>query len=168
MTPTVCTSLAPMGQTPVVAPRLSRREKVSVAASLWKTPRRRQVRLHYWTYSNTYITAEDYAEYLRNLMQGRLRGRPVTVLHDEGHTLQEPTRRYQGFSCFCGWEPACNHAPELNPVEAVWHHLKCDKLANFVPDDFPHLNQVLNQALLPIPDDQPRLQTFLSASPLVW
>jgi DDE superfamily endonuclease len=158
-----------MGQTPVVAPRLSRREKVSVAASLWKTPRRRQVRLHYWTYSNTYITAEDYAEYLRNLMQGRLRGRPVTVLHDEGHMHSgEPIEEILEDFPLLWLEFMPTYAPELNPVEAVWHHLKCDKLANFVPDDFPHLNQVLNQALLPIPDDQPRLQTFLSASPLVW
>jgi len=29
------------------------------------------------------------------------------------------------------WLPA--YSPELNPVEYVWKHTKCDDLANFVP-----------------------------------
>jgi hypothetical protein len=60
------------------------------------------------------------------------------------------------------------YAPELNPVEALWNHLKCDVLANFAPMDILHLARVLNLALLPLNDDQARLQTFLTASPLKW
>lgn len=169
MTPTVRTSQAPIGQTPVLAHRVANREKVSVAASLWKTGARHQVRLHYWAYPNTYITAEDYAEYLRDLMQERLRGKPVTVLHDEGHMHGgEPIDEVLDDFPLLRLELMPAYAPELNPVEALWNHLKCDVLANFAPMDILHLATVLNLALLPLNHDQARLQTFLTASPLKW
>lgn len=169
MTPTVRTSQAPVGQTPVLAHRVAHREKVSVAASLWKTQRRNQVRLHYWTYPNTYITAEDYADYLRDLMQERFRGQPVLLLHDEGHMhWGEPIEEVLEDFPLLWLEFMPTYAPELNPVEAVWNHLKCDQLANFAPIDALHLATVLNLALLPLHDDQARLQSFLAASPLQW
>jgi transposase len=37
------------------------------------------------------------------------------------------------------WLPA--YAPELNPVEARWSNTKYSDLANFVPDDTPHLKR---------------------------
>ena len=35
------------------------------------------------------------------------------------------------------------YAPDLNPVEWVWGHLKCGRLANFVPRHVHHLEQVV-------------------------
>ena len=63
----------------LVCPRAptAHRDKVSVAASLWKTPGRGRVRLHYQIYPDAYLTTEDYADYLGELLQGRLRGQPA-------------------------------------------------------------------------------------------
>jgi transposase len=60
------------------------------------------------------------------------------------------------------------YTPDLNPVEAIWNHLKDDKLANLAPIDVLHLATVLNLNLLPLYEDQARLQTFLATSPLQW
>lgn len=43
------------------------------------------------------------------------------------------------------WLPA--YAPELNPVEARWGQTKFGDLANFVPDDTPHLEQAVHTSL---------------------
>jgi putative transposase len=169
MMPTVRTTQAPVGRTPVLAHRAVHREKVSVAASLWKTQRRNQVRLHYWAYPNTYVTAEDYADYLRDLMQERFRAQPVLLLHDEGHMhWGEPVDEILEDFPLLSLEFMPTYAPELNPVEAVWNYLQCDQLANFAPIDALHLATALNLALLPLHNDQARLQSFLAASPLQW
>ncbi len=169
MMPTVRTTQAPIGQTPVLAHRVAHREKVSVAASLWKTLHRAQVRLHYWLYPNTYITAEDYAEYLRDLLQERFRDQPVTLLHDEGQMhWGEPIEEVLEDFPHLRLEFLPPYAPDLNPVEAIWNHLKNDKLANFAPIDVLHLATMLNINLLWLHQDQARLQTFLAASPLQW
>jgi transposase len=39
------------------------------------------------------------------------------------------------------------YAPDLNPVEYLWSHLKYGKMANFVPDDVFQLDTVLNANL---------------------
>lgn len=39
------------------------------------------------------------------------------------------------------------YAPELNPVEACWSHSKYADLANFVPDDVPHLKRRVRSSL---------------------
>ena len=43
------------------------------------------------------------------------------------------------------WLPA--YAPELNPVESRWSHTKYSDLANFVPDDTPHLKRAVRKSL---------------------
>ncbi|MDB6110876.1 MAG: hypothetical protein JWR69_2626 [Pedosphaera sp.] len=58
-------------------------------------------------------------------------------------------------------EPLPPYAPELNPVEALWNHVKHDKLANVAPHDVRELSAVLNQTLESIHHDKARLQTFL-------
>ena len=40
------------------------------------------------------------------------------------------------------------YAPELNPVEYVWGHLKKHALANFCPKDFAQLGREARRALL--------------------
>ena len=69
---------------PVIEQQGAHRLKVSVVAALWKTAGTGLVRLHHWAYPEASLAAEDYAEYLEDLLQQRLPGRPVIVVHDEG------------------------------------------------------------------------------------
>ncbi len=157
------------GVTPVLVQRTTHRDKVSAVASLWKTPGTGQARLHCLLYPNAHITTEDYADYLADLLRERLWRRPVIVIHDQGsmhagQALEELLEDHPLLQV----EPLPPYAPELNPVEALWNHLKCDRLANFAPHDAQELSAVLSQYLGSIHHDQARLRTFLAAPPLHW
>jgi putative transposase len=39
------------------------------------------------------------------------------------------------------------YAPDLNPVEQVWSHLKYGQLPNFVPNHVRHLDEVVQSQL---------------------
>jgi transposase len=39
------------------------------------------------------------------------------------------------------------YAPELNPAEYIWGHLKRHALANFCPKDLPHLGREVRRQL---------------------
>ena len=82
--------------------------------------------------ADTYLTAEDYADYLRELLRERLHHRPVIMLHDQGGMhLGEPLEELAEDHPLLQVEPLPPYAPELNPVEAVWNYVKYNELANF-------------------------------------
>jgi len=39
------------------------------------------------------------------------------------------------------------YAPDLNPVEMVWNHTKYADLANFIPENLQHLEQVVTTSI---------------------
>jgi len=39
------------------------------------------------------------------------------------------------------------YAPDWDPVEMVWDHTKYADLANFIPDDGPHLHRAVTDSL---------------------
>jgi transposase len=76
-----------------------------------------------------------------------LRGR-VIVVWDGGSNHKGPLIR-----ALCSrfprlhLEPLPAYAPELNPVEFIWSHLKYGRMANFVPRHVRHLKQVVQTHL---------------------
>jgi transposase len=169
MAPLLRTTLAPRGCTPRIEQRASHRDKVSVAAALWKTPCG-LVRLAYRTYPNQYVNGERYAEFLAEVLDRRLRRVPVIVLHDQGnmHRGEPVDGLLSDYDRLLGFEPLPAYAPELDPVEEAWDWLKYDELPNFAPRDVTHLDRVINRKLYGLHWDQPRLRTFLANSPLKW
>lgn len=171
MAPLLRTTLAARGQTPAMPQRASQRDKVSVAAALWKTPGRDLVRLNYQTYPDQHVTNERYALFLEDLLLERLGGRRAMVVHDRGNMHRgEPLEALadQRYPWLLGLEPLPAYAPELNPVEQLWDFLKYDELPNFAPRDVAHLDGVLNDRLFALHRDQARLRTFIASSPLCW
>ena len=81
-------------------------------------------------------------KFLRELLK-HLRGR-VIVVWDGGSNHKGPLIRE-----FCACQPRLHlerlpaYAPDLNPVEFVWSHLKHGRMANFVPESLSHLNQTV-------------------------
>ena len=169
MAPLLRTTLAPRGRTPVLEQRASHRDKVSVAAALWRTPCG-QVRLAYRTYPDRFVNNECYAEFLADVLSYRLRRAPVIVVHDRGnmHRGDPVEDLLADFTRLVGFAPLPPYAPELDPVEELWNWLKYDELPNFAPRDVAHLDRVINGKLDALHRDQPRLRTFLANSPLKW
>src|SRR5262249_44854923 len=134
LNPLVSRSLAPRGQPLILRVPGGHREKVSAIAGLSLSPHARRLGLYFETYPDRHITSVQTAAFLRDLLR-HLRG-PVIVVWDNGPMHKgEPIRRvladYPRLTV--EWLPP--YAPELNPVEHLWNHVKYGQLANFTTDD---------------------------------
>ena len=166
--PLVRTTLAPRGHTPVLTHRASHRDKVSAAAALTLSPVRGHVGLHCRTYPDMYVDGEMYAWFLRECLLREVRG-PIVLVHDNGRMHGGPAVdavRHDHPRLIVERMPP--YAPELNPVEGVWNHAKDKELANFVPPTVPALHDAVCGCLEHVRHDQPRLRSFLHATPLSW
>jgi hypothetical protein len=166
--PLVRTTLAPRGLTPVLEHRARHRDKVSAAAALTLSPALGRVNLHCLAYPNDYVDEVAYAHFLRACVLPSVRG-PLVLLHDNGRMHHGPAvRALQRDHPRLHVERLPAYAPELNPVEAVWNHVKYHELANFVPPDVPALLDAVCDRLAAARRDQDRLRSFLLSTPLSW
>jgi transposase len=146
LNPLVRRTWALKGKTPVLHSFGCHRDKVSVIAALSVAPLLRRVGLYFRTDPKNYIDAEAVVSFRRELLK-HLRGR-VIVVWDRGSNHKGPLIR-----AFCSrfprlhLEPLPAYAPELNPVEFVWSHLKYARMTNFVPEGVHHLDQVVQTHL---------------------
>jgi transposase len=165
MAPLVRRSLAPRGQTPVIKHRASHRDRVSLIAALSLSPKRRHLGLHFRTLPRTFVNQHRSAEFLRQLMR-QLR-QEVVVVWDRGNmhrgdSIRDVLKRFPRLKL----ESLPPYAPELNPVEYLWNHLKYGKLANYAPLDVPDLERQLRKHLRGAKKSQDRLRTFYESTPL--
>jgi transposase len=165
MAPLVRRSLAPRGQTPVLEQRASHRDRVSLIGALSLSPKRQHIGLHFHTLPRSYANQHRTAEFLQHLMR-QLRGEVVVVwdrgnMH-RGDSIRDIRDRFPRLKT--EWLPS--YAPELNPVEHLWNHLKYGKLANYAPRDVPDLNTRLRRLLHRAKNSKNRLRSFYEASRL--
>jgi transposase len=162
LTPSVRRTWAPRGQTPVVR-HWQRRDKVSATSAITVSPKRTRIGL-YWQLHLTNIRQADACAFLRHLLR-HLRGH-VVVIWDNGNTHKgEPIRELRRRFPRLHLEHLPPYAPELNPDEGVWDHLK-DALANGCPDDVGELLGDLTGALGELKDAQSTLRSCIHRSGL--
>lgn len=122
------------------------RDKVSVIAALSVAPTLRRLGLYWLADPKNYVTAETVVKFLRELLK-HLRGRVIVVWdggsNHKGPLVRAPCARYLRLHL----ERLPAYAPDLNPVEQVWSHLKYARLPNFVPASLPHLDQTVRSHL---------------------
>jgi putative transposase len=165
LSPLVRRSYAPRGQTPILSVKGGKHEKVSVIAGLSLSPRAHQLGLYFHSYPNWHINNEGAAYFLRDLLR-HLRGQ-VIVVWDNGPMHKGPPIRqvladYPRLTL--EWLPP--YAPELNPVECLWNHIKYSELANFTTEDADTLDNVVIDLLLDAKHNPERLRSFYAATPL--
>jgi transposase len=165
MAPLVRRSLAPRGQTPVLKQKGSRREEVSVIAALSLSPRRHRPGLYFQTHPKEFINNVKAAAFVRQLLR-HLRGK-VTLSWDRGTMHRgDPIRALLRDYPRLTIEELPPYAPELNPVEQVWNHIKYGVLCNFAPRDAAHADEVATEHLTAARHDHGRLRSFFNASDL--
>jgi putative transposase len=146
LNPTVRRTWAPKGRTPVLTGFGRHRDKVSTIAAISVAPRRRRLGLYWRTDPERYIDAAAVVAFLRELLR-HLRGRVVVVWdggsNHKGPLIRELVRRFPRLRL----ERLPGYAPELNPVEQVWGHLKYGLMANYVPRHVGHLDRVVQDHL---------------------
>ena len=138
--PSVRKTWSPVGQTPILRHRYSH-DRISAISGIAVSPRHFHCSLYCQLYEDN-IQGEEVAFFLRHLLR-QIRGN-IFVIWDNGTThrsesVQELLSRTRRL-CLVNF-PA--YAPELNPDEGVWNHLK-NSLANGRPDTQAELMDLLS------------------------
>jgi len=158
-------SLAPRGRTPILKAPGRKRQKVSLIAALSIAPRRNRIGLYFRCFPGGHITQREAAAFVRWLLR-HLRG-PVHIVWDRGNThkgdaIRALHRDYPRLTSH--WLPP--YAPELNPVEHVWNHIKYGRGANYLPKDMTELTERVEALLREASSDPCRKRSFFEAAHL--
>ena len=141
------------------------RDKVSTIAAITVAPLRRRLGLYWRTDPAHYVDAAGVVAFLRDLLR-HLRG-GVIVVWDGGSNHKGPAIR-----ALCGRFPRLHlerlpaYAPDHNPVEWVWSHLKYGLMANFVPRHVRHLDSVVRAHLFKLGQDPDLIRSLWKGSKL--
>src|SRR4051812_17789354 len=168
MAPLVRRTWAPRGQTPDFVQSGGRgpREKVSVAAALWLSPRRDRLGLYSKTLVNGYFDNWYVTAFLEAMLRD-LEGRVVVVWDGGPMHKGDPIRRladhFAGRLCLEALPP---WAPMLNPTEPLWAWLKYDRLCNYAPHDAAELDGRVMAELATAASDQEFMRSLYHASEL--
>ena len=165
MAPLVRRTWAPRGRTPDLD-QCGTRQKVSVAAALWLSPRRERLGLYFQTLPDGYFDNWYVAAFLEAMLQ-ELEGRFVVVW--DGGTMHrgDPIRQLTSHLVDrLSLEALPPWAPTLNPVDTLWGWLKYDQLCNFAPRDVLQLNERVIAELTAIREDQTFLRNQYHGSEL--
>ncbi len=165
MSPLVRRTLAPSGKTPILKTKAAHRERVSATAALTVSPRRHRLGLHWQTYPRQFVNATRAAEFLRYVLR-HLPGRVVVVWDGGPMHKGEPIRRVLEDFPRLSLKRLPPYAPELNPVEQLWNHLKYGQLPNFIPDNVLQLEETLQDHLVSAKRSSYRLHSFFATCPL--
>ncbi len=133
--PTVRRTWAPVGQTPTIHYRYNH-ARISVIGGLAISPQRKRLGFYFRLHAKN-IARDEVEDFLWYLLK-HLRGHVVVIW--DGASIHNR----KGLSDFCSRYPRLHleklpaYAPELNPIEALWHAAK-HPLANGRPDNIPEL-----------------------------
>lgn len=165
MHPVVRRTWAPRGQTPVLRQRTRSHRKISAIGGISISPHRRRLGWYLHFHRDDSIRQEQVIAFLRHLLR-HLRG-PVIVVWDRlGAHRGAQVRAYAAAQPRLRLELLPAYAPELNPNEYGWSHLKYGTLANFCPHDLDELEAGVFVAAVGAQSQQALLRSFVHATEL--
>jgi transposase len=160
--PSVRKTWSPVGQTPVVRHRYSH-DRISAISGIAVSPRRFYCALYCQLYEDN-IQGEEVARFLRHLLH-QVHGHLIVLLDNGKIHRGDPVRKLLARTSRLHLEPFPPYAPELNPDEGVWNHLK-SMLANGRPDTRAELMDVLAEEICRLAASQPLLRGCIEQSDL--
>lgn len=165
MLPTVRRTWAPKGQTPILRHRTRSHKKVSTIGALSISPQRRRVGLYLHWHPDKNVTQEEIILFLRDLLT-HLRGNVILVWDrlNAHRSAQVKLWRAVYPRLSIEWFPP--YAPELNPMEYVWGHLKYHRLSNHGLCELHEIHQHAKLEAQEVAGRQPLLRSFVHASTL--
>ena len=160
--PSVRKTWSPVGQTPILLHR-DRHDRISAISGIAVSPKRFHCTLYCQLYEDN-IQGEEVAVFLRYLLR-QVRGHLIALL-DNGKTHRsDPVGELLARTSRLHLVPFPPYAPELNPDEGVWNHLK-STLANGRPDTQAELMDVLADKICRLAASQSLLQGCIQQSDL--
>ena len=135
MGPLLRRTWSPKGRTPAIPQGGAHRQKVSVAAAVWLSPRRDRLGLYFHTLADGYFNNWYVTAFIEAMLRD-LAGRFVVVWDGGPMHKGEPIRALEEqFADRLSLERLPPWAPMLNPVEPLWSGLKWERLSNFAAHD---------------------------------
>jgi transposase len=138
-------------------------DRISAISGIAVSPRRFHCALYCQLYEDN-IQGEEVAGFLRHLLH-QLHGHLIVLLDNGKIHRGAPVRHLLGRTSRLHLEPFPPYAPELNPDEGVWNHLK-SMLANGRPDTQTELMDVLGEEICRLAASQPLLRGCIEQSDL--
>ena len=165
MAPLVRRSWAPRRRAPVIRQRTRSHRKVSVIAALCVPPTRDEVRLFFRLHPDANVDACRAVDFLRQL--DRQLDAPFTVIWDRLRAHRSAAvKRFLAKRRRVRSVPLPPYAPELNPVEYFWGHLKMNPLANLAIPDVEELADAARSGARSTQRRPDLLKSFVQHSPL--
>lgn len=165
MHPTVLRTWAPVGQTPLLRHRTRCYRKVSAIGAISLSPQRRRLGWYLQFHPNASIRQQQAIAFLRHLLR-HLRGNVIVVWDRLNVHRGAQVRRFLQSHRRLAVEYLPAYAPELNPEEYGWAHVKGHTLANFCPDELEQLHAAVVVATAEVRTQQALLRSFVHASGL--
>ncbi|MFF4694323.1 transposase [Streptomyces chattanoogensis] len=163
--PPVRRTWAPAGQTPTLKMRMGQRPKVSVVGWCCYSPG--QVARYFYRVVPGSVTDRILIRQLRQVH--RSLGRPIVVIWD--NLSSHRSRRMHMFAARSHWLTLVYlppYAPDLNPVEGGWAHIKNGPLANLGARTLSELLTTARRGLRHIQRHPALVTGFLAATRLDW
>lgn len=165
LAPLVRRTWAPRGRTPIFYRKGRCHGKVSAIAALTVPPRRQRVGLYFSLHSETNVTAVRVLRFLRGLRRNLQK--TIFIVWDRSQTHRAKiVNRFFDRSRTMHRFFFPSYAPELNPVEMLWGHLKGNPLANLAPDTAHELSLATRYHATRLRRRKSLLRSFLRATPL--
>lgn len=165
MAPLVRRSWAPRGQTPILFQRTRSHRKISVIAALGISPERERVSLVFRLHPDINIRTAEIKAFLGQLE--RHFNTPLVILWDRLAAHRSgAVRKWLDKHRRVRIEFFPAYAPELNPVEFVWSHLKTNGLANLAPTELTELTRQSRRHTRRLQDRPYLLRSMIEHSPL--
>jgi putative transposase len=160
--PSVRKTWSPVGQTPIFHHRY-RHDRISAISGIAVSPNRLHCTLYCQLYQDN-IQGEEVAAFLRHLLK-QIHGHLIVLLDNGTIHRGDPVQELLNRTSRLHLEPFPPHAPELNPDESVWNHLK-RTLANGRPDNQTELMDVLADEICRLAASQSLLRGCIKQSEL--
>ncbi len=159
--PLVRRTWAPRGQTPIL--KINRpHDRISVIGAISIRRRDQNFEFHYQlSADNTNFRGPTVAQFIDEL-SNTLKGQ-MTLIWDEipihwGSAMKRYLAEHPSIEAHA-FPP---YAPELNPVDLVWGHVKWGRLANYCPHDLTELRTTLDKEFVRLKRRPDLLKSFLA------
>lgn len=166
MLPIVRRTWSPRGHTPVLYHAGRHRDKVSSMSAITVSPGRKRLRLFIRFYPVRNVTSHEVVLFVQQLLR-HLRG-PIILVWDRSNTHRggetKPWLTRHRRRVLVEYFPA--YAPELNPDEHIWTHLKYHRLANHGESDVRVLHRKLLYHAARLKQEQALLWSCIRAAKL--
>jgi transposase len=168
LSPVVRRTWAPRGQTPILKTKTRSHKKISAIGAIASTASGRKPKLLFRLHPAKNVAGAECVAFLEQL-QLNLPRRHVFVIWDGlrahwGQKVQAWLKKHPKFHLF----KLPPYAPELNPIEYAWGHIKSHQLANLAPESETELLLHAKAAICRLRNRPDLLRSFLKHAPIYF